>query len=244
MKERYQNLVCGDTIRLRLYTFNSNEKKDVNSIESVTIYYHDPLEITTENPQGLRLIATIESNDIVHDSDGSYYVDIITTPLNYLIGDYTDTWKVQFEDGECFSESIKNTFKIIPDSWYASEIDLPESYQIFFRPNRFIKGTKRNLICEIIPNVPKASDLEKYYKILNATGEIRISIAAICGPCLPAEKDLRLVVDREIITNKQGCNFYYFLDTEEMNIGIYDVWFEINIGENTFITESNQIQIA
>lgn len=38
IKERYQNPVVGDTIRLRLFFYNSNNFADVNTIDQVAIY--------------------------------------------------------------------------------------------------------------------------------------------------------------------------------------------------------------
>jgi hypothetical protein len=57
-------------------------------------------------------------------------------------------------------------------------------------------------------------------------------VAIACGQCVPAEEDLRLVIDRELVDNREKNVAYYFLDTTDMDEGIYDVWFEINYREN------------
>ena len=50
VKDRMQNPTCGDTIRLRLLTYNSNNRRDVQSIEKVEIYFLDPAEKSASNP--------------------------------------------------------------------------------------------------------------------------------------------------------------------------------------------------
>ena len=36
---------------------------------------------------------------------------------------------------------------------------------------------------------------------------------------------------------------YYLLDTTEMEIGIYDVWYELDLGGNTYISDRQSLQI-
>jgi hypothetical protein len=36
---------------------------------------------------------------------------------------------------------------------------------------------------------------------------------------------------------------YYFLDTEEYDEGIYNIWFELAFGENVFVSDKNSFQV-
>jgi hypothetical protein len=55
-KERYQNPTVGDQINLRLFTYNSNNRRNVEEIQKVEIFVLDSSEISATNPDGLRLI--------------------------------------------------------------------------------------------------------------------------------------------------------------------------------------------
>lgn len=245
MKERYQNPTCGDTLRLRLFTYNENAFTDVYSIEKVEIYFADLTEKTEDNPEGLRLVQVIDSSDVQREDTGKYYIDVTVDSPSYTIGNYYDVWTIKFQNSEeCSSQAVKQPFQIYPSLWFTTPVPLVLDYNVVFRPNRFIKGTKKYLIAQVNPNVTKGSNIESYYTNLISSGEIRISIAQICGECIPKEQDLRLIVDRELITNREGCYAYYYIDTTEMDCGIYDVWFEITVGESVHITEKNQIQVT
>ena len=99
------------------------------------------------------------------------------------------------------------------------------------------------MIIDITPNVPKSSDLEKYYQNLAITSPISISIEQECGECIPVEQDLRLVVDCEVVELREKCVGYYFLDTTELDCGIYNVWFQMDFGNTVHISDKQQIQI-
>ena len=62
-------------------------------------------------------------------------------------------------------------------------------------------------------------------------------------PCAPKEEDLRLVIDGATVEYREKCAGYYFLDTTEMDKGIFDVYFELEFGECTYISEKNQLQV-
>ena len=106
-----------------------------------------------------------------------------------------------------------------------------------------MKGSKRYLIINIIPNVPRGADIIPYYENLAIVSDLRVSISLNCGECVPKEKDLRLVVDRQLVDYREKGTAYLFLDTEDLEPGIYDVWFELCYGENVFVSEKNQLQI-
>ena len=65
-----------------------------------------------------------------------------------------------------------------------------------------------------------------------------------CGDCIPAEKDLRLIVDRELVDYREKCFGYFFINTEDYSPGIYNIWFETEFGENIFISEKSSFQIT
>lgn len=232
--ERFQNPTTNDTIRLRLFTYNSNNFRSVSSISKVTIYKLDSGTKTE--------VESFDGGSVVAASDGEYYLDITTTSPKYTIGDYVDVWTMVFEEGENEAE-VENAFTIYPDLWVTTPIPIVYDFNFRFSPTMIPKGSKKHLIIEIAPNVPKACDLERYYYNLAVVADIKISIEAKCGPCLPAESDLRLVVDEDTITFREKCYGYYFLDTTEMDCGIYNVWFKMEFGNNVFVSEKQQLQI-
>ena len=87
LKERLQNPTCNDTIRLRLFSYNSNNRANLQDIQKVDIYTLDPNEISQANPDGRRLVATIDGADVISESAGSYYIDISADSPLYSIGD-------------------------------------------------------------------------------------------------------------------------------------------------------------
>ena len=245
-KERYQNPACGDEIKLRLFTYNSNNLADVSSVEKVEIYFLDPEEKTDSNPDGRRLVQTITSGDVTKESTGTYLVEFELTQPLYTIGKYLDVWTISFESEEC-DATITNPFQVFPDIWYTTPIPVVYDFSYKFRPNRMVKGSNQFLIIEVTPNVPRGSDLSRYYENLAIVADLRISIEQACGDCVPAEKDLRLVVDRCLVDYREKRFGYFRLNTGEsgldLDCGIYNVWFELNLGENTYISDKHQIQI-
>ena len=105
--ERYQNPTCGDTVNLRLFTYNSNNRQNVQSIEKVEIYTYDNSFKSADNPQGRRLVTTVDSSDVVQEDTGQYLLQLpLTNPL-YTIGFYQDVWHVTFEE-DIFSSLFKS----------------------------------------------------------------------------------------------------------------------------------------
>ena len=246
-KERNQNPIVGDELNLRLLTYNSNQRKDVESVEKVEIYYLDKAEVSELNPDGRRLVQTIDGASVYHVEDsfgGQYKITLNLEDQLYVIGDYIDVWHITFEFNEQ-AGTITNAFRIIPDLWYASDMPIVYDFSFGFRPNRIRKGERRWLTIDAIPNVPNASDLQRYYMNLALASPIKIWIEKSCGDCVPKEKDLRLVVEAGSVDHRQGSEGYYFIDTEEldMDCGIYNVWFEMEFGENKYISDNLQLQV-
>jgi hypothetical protein len=242
-KERFQNPTCGDTINLRLFTYNSNNRRDVKTISKVDIYTLDPTFVTEDNPDGIRLVQTIDGSSVVKEDTGQYLLQITATDPLYTIGNYRDAWSVIFEDNECATATIVNHFKIYSDLWFTTAIPPIYDFNFNFRPNRIRKGSKRYLMIEIIPNVPRGADIQPYYENLAIVSDLRVSIEIVCGDCVPAEQDLRLLVDRHLVEYREKCFGYFFLDTTDYDSGIYNIWFETAFGENVYISEKNSFQV-
>ena len=240
-KERNQNIVIGNDVTLRLFTYNSNQRQSVNSVEKVEIYYLDPGFITEDNPEGRRLVDTITGITVVEE--GQYSIEISLEEEKYVIGKYIDVWYVNFDSMQ--SGTVTNEFRVIPDLWFASDLPIIYDFSFGFRPNRVRYGEKRWINVEIIPNVPNISDLKRYYANLAVASPLRIWIEKNCGDCVPQEKDLRIIVEGDLIEHRRGTEGSYFLDTETlgMDCGIYNVWFEMEFGENKFISDNLQLQI-
>lgn len=242
-KERYQNPVVSDTINLRLFTYNSNNRKNIEEIQQIDIYFLDPNEISPDNPEGLKLIKQIDPSEVVQESTGQYLVTVELTDPLFTIGKYRDKWKVKFEDNDAAVAVVTNNFTIYPDLWFTTSIPPIYDFSFNFRPNRIRKGTKRYLIIQITPNVPRGADIQSYYENLAIVSDLRVSLELACGECVPAEQDLRLVVDRHLVDYREKMYAYYFLDTTELDTGIYNIWFELEFGENLFVSEKMALQI-
>lgn len=242
-KERSQNIVIGNDLVLRLFTYNSNQRQSVNSVNKVEIYYLDETCITDENPEGKRLVKTIESQDVTTVEDGQYSIEFNLEEQVFVIGKYIDVWYVNFDSSQ--SGTVSNEFNIIPDLWFASDLPIIYDFSFGFRPNRIRYGERRWINIEIIPNVPNISELKRYYANLAVSSPLKIWIEKSCGDCVPKEKDLRLVVEGGAVEHRRGTEGSYFLNTEElgMDCGIYNVWFEMEFGENKYISDNLQLQI-
>jgi len=246
IKERNQNPVIGDTLNLRMFTYNSNHRQAVSSVDKVEIYQLDSTCVTEDNPEGRRLVLTIDSGDVIEESDpfgGHYRIEFFLEDQTFVIGKYIDVWHVSFNENQ--SGTVTNEFFIISDLWYASDMPIVYDFSYGFRPNRVRKGERRWLTVDVIPNVPNASDLQKYYVNLAISSPIKIFIEKTCGECLPKEKDLRMVVENGTVDYRRDSEGYFFLDTVDldMDCGIYNVWFELEFGESKYISENLQLQI-
>jgi hypothetical protein len=245
-KERNQNPVIGDLLNLRLFTYNSNHRQPVDSVEMVEIYYLDPTSVTEDNPEGLNPVLKVDGSDVEEVADdfgGHYKIQALLDESLYVIGNYIDVWHIKFNENQ--SGTVTNSFRILSNLWYASDMPIVYDFSYGFRPNRIRKGERRWLTVNIIPNVPSASDLEKYYTNLSVASPVKIFIEKRCGECVPAEKDLRMVVERGEVQYRRDSEGYFFLDTDNlgMECGIYDVWFELEFGESKYLSDSLQLQI-
>jgi hypothetical protein len=243
LKERYQNPTCGDSINLRLFTYNSNNRSNVQSIEKVDIFTYDPTFRTAENPHGLRLVQSVPGTSVIQEATGQYLLQLDTSEPLYTIGEYQDVWSVTFENGECATAQITNRFKIYSDLWFTTPIPPIYDFNFDFRPNKIRKGSKRYLLIQITPNVPRGAEILPYYENLAIVSDLRVSIELACGECVPAEQDLRLLVDRQLVDYREKGHAYYFIDTCDYDEGIYNIWFELAFGENVFVSDKNSFQV-
>jgi hypothetical protein len=239
-KERFQNPNCGDTIRLRLFSFNSSEKRNVFLIEKIEIIkIEDPTE---ENLNGEVLIQTINSNEIENPTTGEYYTDITLNEPDFVIGRYIDRWHIQFEDNEtCTQNKVNNFFEIVPSMWFTSAGPNIYDFSFKFKPNKITQGSKRYIVIEINPVTPRIESIEKYYGNIAITSQLKINIEKNCGNCPADERET--IIEDEVISFREQNLGYYLLDAQEMDEGIYNVWFKLEHGENIYISEKNQLQI-
>jgi len=242
IKERYQNPVVGDKIKLRLFVYNSNNFANIKTINYIDIYKVESPSSDISNPTQSYLVQKIDGEDVVRESTGKYLLDLQTSEPTYTIGYYLDVWNVIFEGCE-EPTSITNIFQTYPDLWYTAPIPVVYDFTFQFRPNRFRKGSKQYLIAQITPNVPKGTDLQRYYENLAIRGDLKISIEQRTGNCLPCEQDLRLVIEKANMDYREKLYGYYMLDTTDLEIAIYDVWFELELGENIYISDRQSLQI-
>ena len=240
-KERYQNPVPDDKVILRLFIYNQNSFSNVQSIEKVEIYKIPDNSSINDLSQGT-LVQTIGSNDVKQDDTGKYYIDPVAEYPLYTIGKYVDVWYITFMSNEGVSQVI-NTFNLYADLWYTTPIPVVYDFSLVFRPNRFRKGSKQYIICQITPNVPRGTDLGRYYENLIVNSNVKISMELNCGDCVPAEQDLRLVLDNVPTDYREKNYAYYMLDTTDLEIGIYNIWFTMEMGENVFISDRMNLQI-
>lgn len=244
LKHRYQNPVVGDTVRLLLTTYNSNNRVDLDSVTGINIYTLDRSEVTDDNRDGRRLVEEIpwSSGRIIKvpDTTGEYYVDVELVQDQYVIGPYIDSWSYVYQEEEITNE---NVWRIYPNLFIATPIPIVYDFQFRFRPNRIRVGSKRYLIIEVEPNVPNISDLKRYYLNLAISSPLKIFVEMACVDCMPKEKDLRMVIDGDDVIYRENCRAYYMLDTTEMACGEYYVWFEMACGESLHVAEKQVLQI-
>lgn len=241
-KERHSNPVIGDTVRLRLDTYNGRAYADPSEFDRVEVYYLDPNARTPDNPEGRTLFATVTGGSVVREAEGKHYVDVAATKPQFVVGHYVDVWYVRYEaDADLVTE--ESNFELYPPLWTASPIPIVYDFAFRFTPSRIVKGSKKALRIEIQPLVPRQSDIVRYYHNLIVVSDVSVTITQRCGECVPAEADLRVVVEDDPVDYREGCFAYYKLDTSEMDPGIYDVRFKLEFGDNVFYSDAQQLQI-
>jgi hypothetical protein len=242
IKERYQNPVQGDTVILRLFFYNSNNFSNVSSIDQVELFLVAKGSSASDT-SARTLKKTIKGASVIQDGTGQYYIEVALDSIDFEIGNYVDVWTVNFTGDFNDTEQITNVFTIYPNLWYTAPIPVVYDFNFQFRPAKIRKGSKRYIIIQVTPNVPKGTDLQRYYENLAVVGNLFVSIEQRTGACLPEETDLRMIAEKVPVTFREMMYGYYQIDTTDMEIGIYDIWFELDLGDNVYISDRNQIQI-
>lgn len=238
IKDRYQMPTVGDTVRLRLMSLNQYTFSDLESINQVDIYLYDKCQPGCPLPP---VVTTIPGTQVVRESEGNYYVDLVTSSPDFMIAEYQDVWRIFTKNNQ--AGSVTKKFKLYQDQWFFSSLPPVYSFTFKFGPNKIRKGSKKYLAIQVVPNVPKACELENFYAAMAISGVIKINIEKSCGPCLLEEKDLRIVVEDQIVELREGANAYYYLDTTEMDCGIYNVWFELDVNNTVEVSSKYQMEI-
>jgi hypothetical protein len=239
-KERYQNPAVGDTVRLRNFFYNANNLADVSSVDKIEIYYLDPQARTAVNPDGRTLVQTIETADVTHEATGTYLASAFLEHPNYVIGNYLDIWSFYVNDTETI-QTVTNMFQVFPSLWYSTPIPVVYDFNFHFQPNKLRKGSKQYLIMEIIPNLPRSSDLQKYYENLAIVSDLSFYMEKACDDCNPDETEM--IFEDEDVTYREKRFGYYQLDTEDLDCGLYNIWFKMEFGGNTFLSDKMQLLI-
>jgi len=241
-KERYQNPTVDDLLNLRLFSYNSNNFADFDSIEKVDIYHLDRTFVSSENPDGRRLVESFTDTAVTIEDVGNHLLPITLDEAKYVIGRYLDVWTVKRRADQP-AQATEQCFEIYPDLWYTTPMPIVYDFSFNFQPNKFRSGSRQYLIIEITPNVPTAGDLRQYYENLAIVSDLKISIEHHCGDCVPVEQDLRLIVDKVNVDYREKRYGYYQFDTEDLDCGIYNVWFQLDFGGNRYISDKHQLQI-
>lgn len=240
-KKRYQNPVIGDTVELQLFVYNANAPADLLQIYSVDIYGVNP-NGDPNNPLDRFLVQTIDGSNVRQIETGIYQVDVLLEAPQYQIGTFVDVWKSEVVAGEGAVE-ITNIFEVYPDLWYSFTQPAVYDFAFTFRPNRMRKGSKQYLILAITPNVPTGSDLKRYYENLAIAGNALMTMTRISGPCLPAEPLLRIAYEDRPPDYKELLQSFYKIDTSELEVGMYNVFFSLPLGDNLFVSDNMAFQI-
>jgi hypothetical protein len=241
-RERFGNPVIGEEVTLRLFVFNANQMANLREVEKIDIYKLGDAPVTSDNPDGRRFITTISSDDITLDATGVYSTNLLLSDPLFTLGRYVDEWTVLFD--ECTQSTVEeNFFEIKRDLWFTDVAPIVHDFEFTFQPNRMVKGSKKYITIEVQPLVPRGTDLERYYKNLITVGEVLVTIEMKCSDCLPSEKDLRIICENEPASFRDGCFAYFFMNTEELDCGLYNMQFTLNMGPNCFVSDKQQFLV-
>ncbi len=243
VKDRNQNAQPGDTVRLKFFSFSAGACKDVFEIEKIDIFRLFCLERTTENPLGRELVETIDGSEAIRDDVGQHHIDLELDTLTYVVGRYQDEWHHKFEDDNQPTQKSTFDFGVFPNRWFTDSKPIIHDFSFTYLPTRFVKGSKKFMQIEIIPDVPRGTDKQRYYENIAKDGILFISMIQKCGDNLPQEEDLRIIIDEECVTEREGCFGFFRLDTEEIDCGLFDLVFKLELGPNIYISDRQPFQI-
>lgn len=245
-KERMQNPVVNDTVILRLFVKRSNIPQDDVLFESIDIYFLDPSNKSCDNPDGRCFIESIDGSEVQTDPDcsGSYFVEVLLERPKYQVGKYLDIW-ITALDADDPPDTVINQFEIYPNLVSTSPIPPIYDFDFKFQPNRIRKGACQYIVAEVIPVMVNGCDLDRYYQNLAIAPDLTMTIELFCGQCVPADPDLRIILEDEPIDFKEKRIGAFLLNTEEldMSAGIYQVTFKLKFCGNCYISPKMALQI-
>lgn len=238
-KDRYQNPVIGDIVKLEFFVYNSNAPAEVDDISKIEIYYLDPANVTTINPFGKTLVQTIPGADVTNPATGEYRYDLYLDPAIYTdVGRFIDQWYTTFRSGDV-ETSFEQVFEVYSDLWYTTPIPIVYDFSFYFQPNKIRQGSKKFLEIEVIPNVPRATDLFTYYENLVISANLSVYMEANCNPCIPCGGEL--IVDGATTQFRERNRAFFKIDTSCLDCGIYNIWFKLEFGDNIYVSDKNQL---
>lgn len=254
IRERYQRPVLGDTVKLKILVYSSNQKANAHQVLGVTIFYLDIDQRSEGNPDGRIEVAAVLPANISNDAPGEYSVDLELNQVDFRIGDYVDRWEFLFEDADNYPGIIENDFTVYRDLWYTSP--KPLIYELGFNlsPNKIVQGTRKYLRVDLDVYAPDASTREAYYYSLATMADVHISIVQDEGegydPQVPGNNT---IVNWSPVQFREDNSGYYLLDTSvdprpQMNgaampNGIYLVQFRAGLGETLHLSPRFHLQI-
>lgn len=247
-KEKYENPTLGDTVRLRLYVYNSNAMTSVKVFRSIAIYLLDPFNKSEQNIDGRTLITQIATTTITQQSVGNYYVDLVLNSSDdFVLGDYIIQWNLIFENDPDCPSIIEDKFTIYSRNWATSDLPLIHSFDFKFSPNRFVKNSKQYLIVKIIPKAQNADTLSRYYANMAVSSGLTVSISERCGPCNNVDED-DFILENEPVEIRERGTGYVLLDMREDNdlgleCGLYNIFFTLEFGNTVHVSPVSQFEI-
>jgi hypothetical protein len=238
-KLRYQNPTPGDEVKLQIVSFNSNNLADVVAVNEVKIYNVNDCDPNC--PEKGSLITTVPGSDVIHEELGKYYINLQTSSPSYVVGKYSDVWNFELPNG--LSGTTTKSFALYDNLWAFSTLPPVYSFDFQFQPNQIRKGSKKYIIIKIIPNIPRASALEEFYYNLAVVADLYVNIDNACSDCAPQDCSDDLVVDSELIEEREKCFGYYYIDTTDFECGTYNIWFKLVFGNTEEVSRKYQFQI-
>lgn len=254
IKERGQNPTLGDTILLRLLTYNSNALADVYEIEKVEIFFKDPHQRIESNPQGEILVSTIPGDEVIRTSEGNYLVKLETDQTNFRIGDYIDRWTIRFKEMDDRVGVINKEFDIYRDLWYTSTQPIVYEVAFSYQPTRVIQGSRKYLRTDLKIYAPNKTQVDDYYYYLKTLNNVKIKIWLYEGKELDLKDPQRNIMLNWVQTSYRDGNIaYYLLDTSidpRINgtcgpwpLGVYKVQFRADLGETIHLSNPYTLQV-
>ncbi len=254
IRERYQNPIVGDTVRLKSFIYNSNVKDNVSSISSIDVFFLDPDRISPSNPDGRILMASFSSAQVSNPSIGEYYVDLVTNGSDFRVGSYIDRWNIVFESTDQNPGVIENKFNLYRDLWYVSPEPIIYELGFDYEPHKIFRLSKKYIRVDIEVYAPDEDIKANYYYYLLTLSQIYVRIVQDEGDGYdPVDTSKNVLYDWSLVHYRETTRGYYLLDTtvdprpwrlnQPWGLGIYLVQFKANLGETIQLSPQFRLQI-